>query len=80
MNIRTLGPAGRLLALAFAGARLDDAVSLTAEVAAQMNANLPRWFSLFIGVAEAAAGDRPAPARGDADHAVPGGVGRGRAS
>ena len=25
------------------------------EVAAQMNANLPRWFSLFIGVAEVAA-------------------------
>jgi putative oxidoreductase len=25
------------------------------EIAAQMNANLPRWFSLFIGVAEVAA-------------------------
>jgi putative oxidoreductase len=25
------------------------------EVAVQMNANLPRWFSLFIGVAEVAA-------------------------
>lgn len=26
------------------------------EVAAQMNAMLPRWFSLFLGVAEVAAG------------------------
>lgn len=26
------------------------------EVAAQMNANLPRWFTLFLGVAEVAAG------------------------
>ncbi len=26
-----------------------------AEIAAQMDANLPRWFSLFIGVAEVAA-------------------------
>ena len=25
------------------------------EIAAQMNANMPRWFSLFIGVAELAA-------------------------
>jgi len=25
------------------------------EIAAQMNANLPRWFSLFIGAAEVAA-------------------------
>jgi len=25
------------------------------EIAAQMNANMPRWFSLFIGVAEVAA-------------------------
>jgi uncharacterized membrane protein YphA (DoxX/SURF4 family) len=25
------------------------------EIAVQMNANLPRWFSLFIGVAEVAA-------------------------
>lgn len=26
------------------------------DVAVQMNANLPRWFSLFLGVAEVAAG------------------------
>ncbi len=26
------------------------------EIAAQMNANLPRWFTLFLGVAEVAAG------------------------
>jgi uncharacterized membrane protein YphA (DoxX/SURF4 family) len=26
------------------------------DIAAQMNANLPRWFTLFLGVAEVAAG------------------------
>jgi putative oxidoreductase len=43
-----------LLALAFAA---HGAMMLfpSPEIAAQMNANLPRWFSLFIGVAEVAA-------------------------
>jgi putative oxidoreductase len=43
-----------LLALAFAA---HGAMMLfpPPEIAAQMNANLPRWFSLFIGVSEVAA-------------------------
>ena len=43
-----------LLALAFA-AHGWMMLFPSPEIAAQMNANLPRWFSLFIGVAEAAA-------------------------
>ena len=43
-----------LLALAFA-AHAWMMLFPSPEIAAQMNANLPRWFSLFIGVAEAAA-------------------------
>jgi putative oxidoreductase len=43
-----------LLALAFA-AHGWMMLFPSPEIAAQMNANLPRWFSLFIGVAELAA-------------------------
>ena len=43
-----------LLALAFA-AHGWMMLFPSPEIAAQMNANLPRWFSLFIGVAEVAA-------------------------
>ena len=43
-----------LLALAFAAHGLMMLFP-PPEIAAQMNANLPRWFSLFIGVAEVAA-------------------------
>ncbi len=43
-----------LLALAFA-AHEWMMLFPSPEIAAQMNANLPRWFSLFIGVAEVAA-------------------------
>ena len=43
-----------LLALAFA-AHGGMMLFPSPEIAAQMNANLPRWFSLFIGVAEVAA-------------------------
>lgn len=43
-----------LLALAFA-AHGWMMLFPSEEIAAQMNANLPRWFSLFIGVAEVAA-------------------------
>jgi uncharacterized membrane protein YphA (DoxX/SURF4 family) len=43
-----------LLALAFA-AHGGMMLFPPPEIAAQMNANLPRWFSLFIGVAEVAA-------------------------
>jgi putative oxidoreductase len=43
-----------LLALAF-GAHGWMMLFPPPEVAAQMNAHLPRWFSLFIGVAEIAA-------------------------
>jgi putative oxidoreductase len=43
-----------LLALAFA-AHGWMMLFPSAEIAAQMNANMPRWFSLFIGVAEVAA-------------------------
>jgi putative oxidoreductase len=43
-----------LLAMAFAAHGLMMLFP-PPEVAAQMNANLPRWFSLFIGVAEVAA-------------------------
>ena len=43
-----------LLALAFA-AHGWMMLFPSPEIAAQMNANMPRWFSLFIGVAEAAA-------------------------
>ena len=43
-----------LLALAFA-AHGWMMLFPSEEIAAQMNANLPRWFSLFIGIAEVAA-------------------------
>src|SRR5688572_12562887 len=43
-----------LLAVAFAAHGLMMLFP-SPEIAAQMNANLPRWFSLFIGVAEVAA-------------------------
>jgi hypothetical protein len=43
-----------LLAVAFA-AHAWMMLFPSPEIAAQMDANLPRWFSLFIGVAEAAA-------------------------
>jgi putative oxidoreductase len=43
-----------LLALAFA-AHGWMMLFPSPEIAVQMNANLPRWFSLFIGVAELAA-------------------------
>jgi putative oxidoreductase len=43
-----------LLALAFLAHGLLFLMP-SPEVAAQMNANLPRWFSLFLGVAEIAA-------------------------
>ena len=66
-----------LLALAFA-AHGWMMLFPSPEIAAQMNANLPRWFSLFIGRRRGRGSHRPDPARGHADHAVPGGLGRGR--
>lgn len=43
-----------LLALAF-GAHAWMLFAPPPEIAVQMNATMPRWFSLFLGVAEAAA-------------------------
>ena len=48
------------------------------EIAAQMNAMLPRWFSLFIGVSEVLARNWPHPARTHAYSPLAGDMGGGR--